>query len=623
LSGPTERNLALGDIIRRRGVRRVAYFHCDHFEPWRWPISSGVEASAADIAWFADASAANEFSRRLTLFYKAHIGFARTDRARGGVQATPGDPFVFYPRRTEVAETCRLAMTGLLERVAHEIQVHVHHENYTYNTAHTDPTILEAFSRPDGRQRDSARLEFALRLGLEAMRFETGVPLDRWFFVHGQWALNASDPSVCHVTDEIAILMRNGALGDFTFPAGRPHVDPTLEQPYFARPVDAPRGYVLPAAEPEAAFGNADAARSKFFIWASPLRHRGTSFDYYSDHVMQDLADPEAFARRILERSFVADGVLYFKSHAHSMHPNYMRGDGAVVFPHQHPQIRRLMGVVFDAASRAGASIDFVTASEVYNEFVLRRPPPPGGFALAAPTGVAAYAATTALPDQARPTLDHVREVDSTAATLVTGLLASERAAIGYYEARARQHAVLAPYETHIASRLLGLPAFDAIVEVGAGVAALTICLALNGARTIGIEKDATRARIARSLLDRFSADQPELAARCEIRHAAAPSGLRGLAGHNSALVFTNIAGSMAPADLDELIALSAGFRTIVVDAARFFEPRDRTAQAALLDRFVLAGWGEPGPIPSAGESYWLFHKPAAPGADPARSPSS
>ena len=25
----------LADIVRRRGVRRIAYFHCDHFEPWR------------------------------------------------------------------------------------------------------------------------------------------------------------------------------------------------------------------------------------------------------------------------------------------------------------------------------------------------------------------------------------------------------------------------------------------------------------------------------------------------------------------------------------------------------------------------------------------------------------
>jgi predicted O-methyltransferase YrrM len=602
---------SLGDIVNLRGIGRVAYFHCDHFEPWRWPLVQGVEDNAAEILRFADVSAANEYSRRLTLFYKAHVGFSRTGRARGGVQATPGDPFMFLPRSTHVEETCRRAMAGLLERVAHEIQVHIHHENYTYNTTHTDPAVLEAFSQPDGRQRDSARLEFALRLGLQAIRYETGLPLDRWFFVHGQWGLNASDPSVCHITDEIAILMRNGALGDFTFPAGRPNVDPPLDEPYLARPVDAPRGYMLPAAEPESAFGNAEAARTKFFIWASPLRHRGTSFDYYSDHVRQDLSKPEEFARRILERSVVADGTLYFKTHAHSMHPNYRRPDGAVVFPHQHPLVRRLMGVVFDAASQAGASVDFLTASEVYDEFTRPRPPPPGGFALTLPVDAGSFSTPSDVLSEGAAPLEHAHELNSTATSMILASLANERAAIGYYEARARHREVLAPYESVIARALLGQPRFDAIVEVGAGIAALTICLALNGARSVGVEKDAHRARIAQSLLERMSATHPEIASLCEIRHAAAPAGLRGIASQNSALVFTNIAGSIPPPDLDELIALAAGFRAVVVDLSRFFEPRDRPAQASLLDRFVLAGWGDHTPISSASDTYWMFRKRA------------
>ena len=610
MTGPPTRELALGDIIRRRGVRRVVYFHCDHFEPWRWQAGTGIEENAQDVFRFAEQSAANEFSRRLTLFYKAHIGFARTGRARGGVQATPGDPFVFLPRTSRIDDICRLAMTSLLELVQHEIQVHVHHENYTYNTAHTDPELLEAFSQPDARTRDSARFEFALRLGLDAIRFETGLPLDCWFFVHGQWGLNASDPSVCHITDEIAILMRNGALGDFTFPAGRPNVDPPLEQPYFARPVDAPRGYMLPAAGPEAAFGNAEAARTKFFIWASTIRHRGTSLDYYSDHVMRDLATPEGFARRILEQSFVADGSLYFKTHAHSMHPRYIRPDQQVVFPHQHPHIRRLMGVLFDAASQAGASIDFLTAGEVYDELTLPRPSPAGGFGLSVPASTAVYAAAPHILSEGGASLGYTRDVNSAATILVLALLGSERAAVGYYEARAHQREILAPYELRVARALLEEFPFDEIYEVGAGVAALTLCLALNGARAIGVEKDVARARIAQTLLDRLTTTHPELPLNCEIRNVAAPAGLRGVSGQNSALVFTNIAGSITPVDLDELIALAAGFRTIVVDLSRFFEPRDKPAQADLLDRFVLAGWGQPAPISSASDTYWMFRKP-------------
>jgi len=326
---------------------------------------------------------------------------------------------------------------------------------------------------------------------------------------------------------------------------------------------------------------------------------------------MQDLADPVGFARRILEQSFVADGVLYFKTHAHSMHPNYVGQDGVSVFPHQHPDIRRMMGMLFDAASRAGASIDFITAGEVYEEFTLPRAPPAEGFALTVPAGMTAYATVQPVLSEGGGTLDYTFDVNSSAAILVLELLASERAAIGYYETRARRQEILAPYEVRIARALLREPHFDAIYEVGAGIAALPICLALNGARAVGIEKDTSRARIARALLERLAGPHADLLSRCEIRHAAAPAGLRGVAGQNSAVVFTNIAGSIIPADLDELIALAAGFRTIVVDLSRFFEPRDIPAQAVLLDRFILAGWGQPAPITSPSDAYWMFRKAA------------
>ncbi|MGI9169237.1 MAG: hypothetical protein ACR2FH_03555, partial [Caulobacteraceae bacterium] len=250
------------------------------------------------------------------------------------------------------------------------------------------PAIVEMFRRPEVRARDSARFELHLDLSLNAIRQETGLALARWFFVHGVWALNASDPSVCHITDEIELLMRHGALGDFTFPAGRPSVDPLQQQPHFVRPVNAPKGYVLAAAEPELAFGNAAAAGSKFFLWASGIRHKGSSLDYFADHVARKIAAPQAFAREVLERSYVAGGTLYFKTHSHSMHANYWRDDGPIVFPHQHPDVRTSIGAVFDAADAAGARIDFLSASEVYDEFIRPRPPPAGGFALTTP-GVA------------------------------------------------------------------------------------------------------------------------------------------------------------------------------------------------------------------------------------------
>ncbi len=373
----------LADILKRRDVRRVVYFHCDHFEPWHGG-GPAIEDYAANVLRFADCSAANEYARRLTLFYKPQVVIARAG-TKGFIAATPGDSLGFRPRTAKQETIYAGAMRGLLDRSGHEIQVHLHHEGYTYNTSHRDPEIIELLERPEARGGDAARFELGLNLALDAIRRETGLDLKRWFFVHGLWALNASDPAVCHITDEIAILMRNGCLGDFTFPAGRPKADPFLEQPHFVRPVDAPKGYSLGEAEPETAFGNAPAAGSKFFIWASEVRHRGCSLDYYSDHVRRDLADPVSFAARIFEGSYVAEGTLYFKTHCHSMHSNYGRAGDAVVYPHEHPGVRQLMGVVFDAACAAGASIAFLTAGGVYEEFIQPRAAPGAGFRLHAP----------------------------------------------------------------------------------------------------------------------------------------------------------------------------------------------------------------------------------------------
>ncbi len=607
---------SLADILKRRGVRRMVYFHCDHFEPWRpVPGSRTLEENAEDVLRFAEISALNEFSRRLTLFYKVHIGVTRHLAAPGVAMVAADDPFGFQPRTEGHEAIFRGAMRGLQARVAHEFQVHVHHEYYTYNTAHKDPTVVEAFRRPEVRQRDGARFELGLNLGLEAIRRETGLPLDRWFFVHGLWALNASDPSVCHITDEIQILMRNGGLGDFTFPAGRPNVDPVLECPYFVQPLNAPRAYLLPEAAPEIAFGNAQAARQKFFIWSSEIRHRGSSLDYFSDHVLQALEDVAGFARQILRQSYVADGTLYFKTHAHSMHANYWREGETVIFPHQQAGVRRLLGTVLDAASASGASVEFLSAGDVYDEFVRPRLPPEGGFALQAPTNLLISAIVPPVLSTAvagRPLL-HAEEVNAVSAAVILEAVGREgQAASGvgdYYRVRAEQKEVLTTYEMRLARALFQEAEFEAIYEIGSGVSALPIYLSLNGAKCVGIERDPARVHLGRAILDRLSVDHPELPDRCEIRRASAPQALKDIDGSRSAAIFTNVTSSMTDEEIGEIIARASRFRTVVADLSRFFESREKAAQAELLDRLIAAGWGIPAPIATPLDTYWIFRQ--------------
>ncbi|MDQ2860622.1 MAG: hypothetical protein M3T55_07850 [Pseudomonadota bacterium] len=609
----------LADILRRREVRRVVYFHCDHFEPWRpVPGSRTLEENAADVLRFADASAANEFSRRLTLFYKCQVGVTRNVTSPGVSAIAPDDVFGFAPRTAGQEALFAGAMRGLMGRVDHEIQVHIHHEHHTYNTSHRDPQVIEMFRRPEIRARDAARFELHLNLSLDAIRQETGLTLDRWFFVHGVWALNASDPTVCHITDEIAILMRNGCLGDFTFPAGRPNVDPVLEQPYFALPLNAPQSYVLREAEPERAFGNPDAAARKFFIWASNIRHMGSSLDYFAQHVDEKLKEPRLFAAEVLQRSYVVDGTLYFKTHSHSMHTQYWRSDEPVVHPHQHPAVRALMGAVFDAATRAGAGVEFLTASEVYDEFVQPRPAPPEGFALKAPYGLLGSATIEPVLGDAPPRvrLSHADEVDAACTAVLREALARDgptAPGVGeYYQRRAERGEVLMPYETRIAQALLQEAPFTSIYEIGSGVSALPFFLSLNGARSVGVERDMSRVNLGRTILERLSAEHPELPKLCELRRASAPEMFRDLEVGDCAAVFTNVTGSISPDDLDEVIRQLAGFRAVIVDLSRFFEIRDKAEQAALLDRLMRAGCGAPAPLATPGDTYWMFRRESA-----------
>jgi hypothetical protein len=57
-------------------------------------------------------------------------------------------------------------------------------------------------------------------------------------------------------------------------------------------------------------------------------------------------------------------------------------------------------------------------------------------------------------------------------------------------------------------------------------------------------------------------------------------------------------------------------FRAVVVDLSRFFETRDKAAQAELLDRFVRGGLGLPAPLATPGDTYWMFRRSAEPPPD-------
>jgi hypothetical protein len=361
----------LADRLRAIDISTVVYFHTDHFEPWRAigkrpAVGAEVVESIHD---FCRVTERIDFARRLTLFYKPHLNYALR-RGEGLLRAAPEDLVGFLPRSDFEEQAGREAMREVVTTTGHDIQLHIHHEYYTATTDHTDPAAIEWFASPLGRSLDEARLELAIKLNREIIARETGRATTRWFFVHGHWSLNASDETSCTIVNEIELLLRNGCCGDFTFPAGRQHTNPRVEVPYLCSPYGQPKGYDYAEAKPEIACGNAAAARDKFFIWSSRASSVQCSLDYMSQATRRQLENTEKAANDLIDNAYVADGRLYIKTHAHSLHAAYFEHARAAVFPHQYPAAQALLSVLFDAAALADRSVEFATASEVYDRLL-------------------------------------------------------------------------------------------------------------------------------------------------------------------------------------------------------------------------------------------------------------
>lgn len=364
----------LAERVRQRDIKRVVYFHTDHFEPWRSFERRAVfgPENARDLEAFALAMAKVEFGRKLTLFTKPQLNFGLRSGA-DMMHASEDDELGFVRRTSAENAAAKAAMRPIRELTGHEFQLHIHHENYTSNATVTkaDTDIGRYLATAKGAALDSQRFAFGVQQSLKLLADETGQNFDRWFFIHGHWALNASDDADCRIVDEIRLLHQLGCRGDFTCPAGRPHVDPRHEVPYLCRPVDVPKGYDTREAQPTPLAGaGADHAENQFLIWASKIKHGATSIDHSSEFVRRRSGDLEKAAGRLIDQSYLHDGTLFVKTHAHAMHPAYSDGRAMKCFPHLFPATHDMLSLTFDAGAEAGAEIAFETVSEVYQRLV-------------------------------------------------------------------------------------------------------------------------------------------------------------------------------------------------------------------------------------------------------------
>jgi hypothetical protein len=506
--------LDLKEMLKRRGVREFVYLHADHFEPWSYrnQTRNDINKENADnLAKFVEQTAAVDFARRLSLFYRAIVYY----RMGTGADCTgvPGDKMSFFMPNPEENALARQAMGSLVNSSSHEIQAHYHHEYFVKNTKytatieHSPKDRIEFLQNESTPAMDCARFELGLQLLQRRIQEDTGLTFDRWFFVHGMWALNASDTDVCMITNEIEILKRNGFAGDFTFPAGRAHTNPLQVEPFLIRPIDAPKCYDRHDAEAEPAACAGQAKSDKFFIWASRAKADSCSIDYYSAGVKKRMTDTNQWAKDLVEGSNVIDGVLYVKTHAHSMYPYYFEQARLPVFPHAHPEVQRLLGMILTAAANTNLPIQFLSASETYDKILGVAPRATSSAAFGAPrVDVSARMAsvTSAWPDNARARNEFLRDVIMQRVNQVGAVQAG--VSEGFLK-QVDQLQALRPYERDLVAATVGVAAdFPSIYVYKTALGVIPYALASLGLATTGVEPDALRLETARVLERAYNA---------------------------------------------------------------------------------------------------------------------
>lgn len=353
----------LRDILTRRQVHSVAWFHTDHWEPW---AAGATDDACRQVDAFIAQSANSRFARKSSLFYLPGLDYhPSTDDVPARGVSVPGDIVEFRPRGALADRRVSEGVGNVRASLPVDFQFHLHHEHLTYNGRDWN-AVHKLIREHTDAERDEQRFRLVLQLSLEAARRDTGLPFDRWAFIHGNWGLNGSDPDVCHIFNEIMILAENGCWGDFTFPAGNPHCDPRrLERPYSFTPFvgtrcyDSDSGGALPIDA-----GTGTLGPGRFLVWNARAKHDVSSLDIGTAVHRERLRNRNRIVSAWLRDSPVLDNVLYVKTYAHSMDACYYE-DGAKI-PFADRDVVAIFDLLEAVCDGAGIELRACTVNEVY-----------------------------------------------------------------------------------------------------------------------------------------------------------------------------------------------------------------------------------------------------------------
>lgn len=596
----------LVDILKSRNVTSIGYFHTDHFEPW----SKGTGPQyRARVERFQQQSRQSRFGRRMSLFYLNFVPAMLVEP--GDVRALSGDRIGFGAMAdADWTAVCSL-MRPMEAEFGHEMHVHIHHERWVRNTGNYEKSTADWLNAHSTSAMDSRRLDRFVGIALNGMSAEIGRPVNDWAFVHGNWALNGSDTSICMIEDEIDILMRHGCWGDFTFPAGRGHCDPTmLLEPYSCLPAHGLKVYDRPESDPRPIErGMPVHGDGRFLIWSSQIKASHSSIDYYWEGNRTLFRTPERMVEAWLRDSVVIDGRLFVKTHAHSMKWEYDLCGSDDPIPHCHPEVVGVFDLFERVADQAKLPITMMTVNDVRKWLSVAPEKNIQPAALAAqppaPTMPVITVTTPHIVDAAAPSSDFdINEFDRNFTQQVRNWIGDVptriRDAGDFYNRRLQAGECISSYERAIIDKVKATfaPETTRLFEIGIGFGTLSAALAALGYEVVGYEGANGRAEGARAVAKELTPHYPELASKYRVVPGFFPDAVDLSIVSNdkkNILIATNIVNSFSADNQDRILRFALNFDEFFFDATRFgitrgLEDAEKSVESSLLALFEDLG---------------------------------
>lgn len=551
-------------LLKQREIGKVCYFHTDHFEPW----SKGVNSdSVRGVEAFARQSRKSRFCQKANLFYHAYFPY-RLDKSVVSNSGMGTESIRLGERSKHVNQICSEAMTPLNHDSQYEFHIHIHHEKWTRNKSDFGE-VSRWVNAHSTAEEDSQRLDDAIPRIKAIVENDIGESLDQWAFVHGNWALNASDPTICCIEDEIALLMKHGCFGDFTFPAGRRRCEPTiLLEPYTCLPTTGVKAYDSEESSPIVVGpGTSAFDEGRFFIWNSRLKADFSSLDYYSERNRKCFSDAETFVHSWLEKAVVIDRVLYIKTHAHSLKWEYRIGRSQNPIPHLYPPVLRIFDVLEKACELSQIELEVCTVNQIMK--TLRGLP-------AEEVPVSTKIKAPALCVRPQLAINRIRDcIGEAMISLCETMERADEADDKFYRARIDRRQWLAEYELSVIDYLLENhnPDTTCVTEVGCGWGTLSLALGALGYHVNAVEGNKLRFSGAVYLRDYVAKGLLSSLERYDILKGFYPDMQNSFLidpNKENILVLTNLVNSFTANNTESIIDAASAFDRLLIDVERF-----------------------------------------------------